>query len=290
VAGKDEKEIYAKLGIDWTPPEMRQNSGEIEAAQTHKLPKLIELKDLKGDLQVHSNWTDGSNTIEEMALAAQKFGYQYIAITDHTHDLAMTGGSDEKQLLKQMKEIDELNYKLKARSYKMFILKGAEVNIRKDGSLDIKDEVLGKLDVVGAAIHSNFNLSKEEQAKRLIKAMENPNVDIIFHPTGRLLGQREGIELDWDKVFEMAKRTGTILEINAHPNRLDLNDDNIRHAKNIGIKLSIGTDAHSTAELSYMNYGVSQARRGWAENKDVINTMPLSEILAFLKKPKSKRF
>jgi len=254
------------------------------------LPKLIELKDIKGDLQVHSNWTDGSNTIEEMARAGQKLGYQYIAITDHTRDLAMTGGSDEKKLLKQMAEIDELNYNLRAKSYKLHILKGAELNIRKDGTLDIKDNVLEKLDIVGAAIHSSFNLPKNEQTKRLIRAMENPNVDIIFHPTGRLLGQRQGIELDWDKIFETAKKTGTILEINAYPNRLDLNDDNIRHAKNAGIKLSLGTDAHSFGELSYMNYGVSQARRGWAEKKDVINTMSLSEILTFLKKPKNKRF
>ena len=164
------------------------------------------------------------------------------------------------------------------------------MNIRKDGSLDIKDEVLAKLDVVGAAIHSYFNLTKDEQTKRLIHAMENPHVDIIFHPTGRLIHERPGIELDMDAVFEAAKRTGTCLEINAYPNRLDLNDDAIRHAQKMGIKLSIGTDAHSTTELSYNIYGISQARRGWCEKKDVINTMTLSEILAFLKKPKSKRF
>lgn len=288
IAGRNEKEIYEKLGMNWMPPEIRTNSGEIEATQKHKLSRLIELKDIKGDLQVHSNWTDGSNTIEEMARAVHKLGYQYIAITDHTHDLAMTGGSDEKQLLRQIAEIDKLNSQFSKSNFQ--ILKGAEINIRKDGTLDIKDEVLEKLEVVGAAVHSNFNLPKIEQTKRLIKVMENKNVDIIFHPSGRLLGQRSGIELDWDEIFETAKRTGTILEINALPSRLDLNDENIRHAKNMGIKLSLGTDAHSINELSYMDYGISQARRGWCEKKDVINTMSLAEILTFLKKPKSKRF
>jgi DNA polymerase (family 10) len=289
IAGEDEKEIYEKLGMDWMPPEIRNNGGEIEAAQKHKLPKLIELKDIKGDLQIHSNWSDGSNTMEEMAEAARKIGYQYVAITDHTKDLAMTGGSDEKRLLKQMKAIDKVNEKFfKKGNFK--ILKSAEVNIRKDGTLDIKNEVLAKLDIVGAAIHSNFNLPKNKQSKRLIKAMENPHLDIIFHPSGRLIGQRPAIELDWDAIFETAKKTGTILEINAYPNRLDLNDDNIRHAKNAGIKLSIGTDSHAAHEFSYMSYGVSQARRGWCGKKDVINTMPLPEILAFFKKPKNKRF
>jgi len=290
IAGKDEKEIYAKLGLDWMPPEIRNNNGEIEAAQKHKLPKLIELKDIKGDLQVHSNWTDGSNAIEEIAKAAESLGYQYIAITDHTKDLAMTRGSDEKRLLKQMAEIDKINRGLQKSNRKIRILKGAEVNIRKDGSLDIKDEVLAKLDVVGAAIHSYFNLTKDEQTKRLIHAMENPNLDIIFHPTGRLIHERPGVDLDMDAIFEAAKRTGTCLEINAYPNRLDLNDDAIRRAQKMGIKLSIGTDAHTTAELSYNIYGVSQARRGWCEKKDVINTFLLKEILEFLKKPKSKRF
>ncbi len=294
IAGKDEKKIYEKLGMDLIPPELRTNSGEIEAAQKNKLPALIELKDIKGDLQVHSDWTDGSNSMEEMAEAAIKRKYQYIAITDHTKDLAMTGGSDEKRLIRQMAEIDCINSNLNppagGQNSKLRILKGAEINIRKDGSLDIKDEVLEKLDVVGAAVHSLFHLPKKEQTMRIIRAMENPNVDIIFHLTGRLLQERPGIDLELDEIFEVAKKTSTILEINAYPNRLDLNDENIRRAKNLGIKLSIGTDSHASPELTYMNYGVSQARRGWCEKKDVINTMSLAEILAFLKKPKSKRF
>lgn len=291
IAGEDEKDIYQKLGMDWIPPELRNNNGEIEAALKHKLPKLIEQKDIKGDLQVHSNWSDGSNTIEEMARAAQKIGYQYIAITDHTKDLAMTGGSDEKKLFKQMAEIDKLNsFRLRSGQAKFRILKGAEVNIRKDGSLDIKDEVLEKLDIVGAAIHSSFNLPKDEQTKRLIAAMENPHIDIIFHPTGRLIQERPGIEFDADAVFEAAKRTGTILEINAYPNRLDLSDDNIRHAKEAGVKFSLGTDSHAGHELPFMAYGVSQVRRGWVGKKDVINTLSFQDMLEFLKRPKVKRF
>ncbi len=290
IAGKNEKEIYAKLGLDWVPPEMRTNSGEIEAGQQHKLPRLIELKDIKGDLHIHSNWSDGSNTIEEMAKAAQKLAYEYIVITDHTKDLAMTGGSDEKRLTKQMAEIDKINKKFSASGSPFRILKGAEVNVRKDGSLDIKDEVLEKLDIVGASIHSHFNFPKLEQTKRLLKVMKNPYIDIIFHPSGRLIHERPGIDLDWDAVFEMAKKTGTILEISAYPNRLDLNADNIRHAKNFGAKFSIDTDGHNIADFSYNIYGVFQARAGWCEKKDVINTMSLSAILSFFKKPKSKRF
>ncbi len=197
IAGEDEKEIYTKLGLDWIPPELRTNSGEIEAAQKHKLPKLVELKDLKGDLQVHTNWSDGLSSIVEMAKAAYYFGYQYIAITDHTKALAMTGGSDEKGLLKQMTEIEKINSTLFKKG-EFRILQGAEVNIKKDGSLDIKDGVLKKLDIVGAAIHSHFNLSKEEETRRLIRAMENPHVDIIFHPTGRLLQEREVMDFDTD--------------------------------------------------------------------------------------------
>lgn len=294
IAGKTEKEVYNKLGMDWIPPELRTNSGEIPAAEKHKLPALIELKDIKGDLQIHSNWTDGSNTIEEMAEAGRKIGYQYIAITDHTRDLAMARGSDEKKLLKQMTEIDKINSKFipqnAGQNSKFKILKGAEVNIRKDGSLDIKDEVLSKLDIVGAAIHSNFNLPRAEQTERLIKVMENPHVDIIFHPTGRLIQERQGAEFDWDEIFKAAKRTGTCLEINAYPNRLDLNSENIRRAREIGVKLSIGTDSHSINDFSYNIYGIFQARAGWGEKQDIINTFSLKEILSFFKTPKNKRF
>ena len=286
VAGKSEEEIYKKLGLDWMPPEIRLASGEIEAAQKHTLPKLIGYDDLKGDLQIQTSWTDGANSIEEMAREAKRLGHEYIAITDHTKSLAMTGGSDEKKLLRQMKEIDRLNKKISG----IRILKSAEVNIKKDGALDILDDVLAKLDIVGAAVHSHFNLSEKEQTERLISAMENPHVDIIFHPTTRIPQRREPIHLDYEKLFKTARRTGTMLEINAHPWRLDLKDEHIREAKKFGVKFVINTDAHSMGELSYLEYGIAQARRGWCEKKDVLNTLPLKRFLEVLKKPKSERF
>lgn len=286
IAAYDEKEIYKKLGLDWMPPEIRLASGEIEAAQNHKLPELIGYGDMKGDLQTQTSWTDGANTIEEMAKEAKRLGHEYVCITDHTKGLAMTGGSDEKKLLRQGNEIDRLNKEISG----IEILKGAEVNILKDGSLDINDEALAKLDFAGAAIHSLFNLSEIEQTERLFKAMQNPHIDIIFHPTGRMPMRREPIKLDFEAVFKEASRTGTMLEINAHPWRLDLSGEPVRQAKKYGVKFMINTDAHSTAELSYLEYGIAQARRGWAEKKDIINTLPLKKLLELLKKPKAKRF
>ena len=212
------------------PPEIRLNSGEIEAALKNKLPKLIGYADLKGDLQIQTSWTDGRNSIEEMAREAEKLEHEYIAITDHTKALAMTGGSDETKLLRQMAEIDKINKKFHASGFKVHVLKGAEVNILKDGTLDIKDEVLAKLDIVGAAVHSLFNLSKAEQTKRIIKAMENPHLDILFHPTGRIINRRKPYEVNMEAVIKAAKRTGTILEIDAHPWRLDLKDEHIKMA------------------------------------------------------------
>lgn len=303
-AGKTEEEIYEALGLHYIEPEMRLDEGEIELARLfggrakyHKLPKLIDYGDLKGDLQVQTNWTDGSNSIEEMAKAAAELGHEYIAITDHTKGLAMTGGSDEKKLLRQMKEIDKVNKKYrnseiappkaslaKGGKYRNFkVLKGAEVNIKKDGSLDIDDETLAKLDVVGAAIHSHFKLSKKEQTERLIRAIENPHVDIIFHPTARIVQRREPIELDMEAILNAAAAVGTAMEINAHPWRLDLKDEYIRLALKLGVKLVIDTDAHSTSELGYLEYGIAQARRAGATKKDIINTLPLKEFLKALK-------
>jgi len=280
VAGKDEKEIYKKLGLDWMPAEIRTNSGEIEVAQKKKLPKLIGYHDLKGDLQVHTDWTDGMHSIEEMAREAMRIGHEYILITDHTKFLAMTGGSDEKKLLRQIGVIDKLDKKIKG----ITILKGAEVNIMKDGSLDIADSVLSKLDIVGAAIHSHFNLSEKEQTERLVRAMKNPHVDIILHPTARSLMKREPIRLDFDTIFRIAKRTRTILEINGHPRRLDLHGELIRKAKEYGVKFAISTDAHAKSELYYLEYGIAQARRGWATKNDIINAWPLKKLKSFLKK------
>jgi DNA polymerase (family 10) len=283
IAGKTEEEIYEKLGMDFIEPEMRMAFCEIEASQNHKLPKLINYDDLKGDLQIQTDWTDGENSIEEMAEAAIKIGLEYIAITDHTKSLAMTGGSDEKKLEKQMEAIEKINSKFKSQNTKFKILKGAEVNILKDGSLDIDDKTLAKLDVVGAAIHSLFNLSKSEQTKRVIKAMENPNVDILFHPICRLINKRSGIDIDIDEIIKAAKRTGTVLEIDAFPDRLDLKDEYVKKVVGIGVKLAIDTDAHSIKHLEYMEFGIAQARRGWAEKTDVINAWPVEKMLGFLK-------
>ncbi|MBI3058091.1 MAG: DNA polymerase/3'-5' exonuclease PolX, partial [Deltaproteobacteria bacterium] len=220
IAGRTEEEIYKALGLAFIPPELRENQGEIEAAQKGELPNLVGYRDLRGDLQTQTTWTDGANSIEEMAGEAKRLGLEYIAITDHTKGLAMTGGSDEKKLLKQMAEIDKINRSLQG----ITILKGAEVNINKDGTLDIKDEVLARLDVVGIAVHSHFNLPRREMTERIVKAMRNPHADILFHPTGRVIQKREPYDVDMDALIKTAKVTGTVLEIDAYPDRLDLKD------------------------------------------------------------------
>ncbi len=283
IAGATEEEIYEKLGLPYIEPELRENEGEIEAAKVDKLPKLIGYDDLKGDLQIQTNWTDGSNTIEEYAREAMKMKLGYIAITDHTKRLAMTGGLDEKKLLRQMAEIDRLNSKSKILDPKFRILKGSEVDILKDGSLDIQDDVLEKLDVVGAAIHSHFALLRYEQTKRLIRAMENKNVDIIFHPTCRIINKRPAIDVDMEEIIKTARRTGTVLEIDAYPDRLDFKDSHIRKCVEAKVKLSIDSDAHSVSHMNYLKWGISQARRGWAKKADIINAWPLEKMLKMLK-------
>ena len=283
IAGKSEEEVYKKLGLSYIEPELRENTGEIEASRAGKLPKLISYGDLKGDLQVQTDWTDGENSIEAMAEAAKKMGLEYIAITDHTKALAMTGGSDEKKLLKQMAAIDKLNSKFKIQNSKFRVLKGAEVNIMKDGSLDINDKTLAKLEVAGAAVHSHFNLTRAEQTRRIVSAMENPNVDIIFHLTGRVINKREPIELDIDEIIMTAKRTGTVLEIDAYPDRSDIREEYIKRCVEAGIKMSIDSDAHSVQHFNFLEYGVSQARRGWAGKTDIINTCSAQEMLKLLK-------
>jgi DNA polymerase (family 10) len=284
IAGRTEEELYKALGLDYIEPEMREMTGEIEAARQHKLPKLINYGDLRGDLQTQTDWTDGEDSIEAMALAAEEAGLEYIAITDHTRSLAMTGGSDEKKLLRQIAEIDRIQKKLQATGHRIVLLKGAEVNILKDGSLDIDDPTLMQLDIVGAAVHSNFNLSEIDQTKRVIRAMENPHVDIVFHPTGRIINKREPIELGMDAVIKTAKRTGTILEIDAHPERLDLKDAYIRACVQAGVKMSIDSDAHAANQFSVLEFGLATARRGWATKKDIINAWPLKKLRTFLKK------
>ncbi|MBD3282070.1 MAG: DNA polymerase/3'-5' exonuclease PolX [Candidatus Portnoybacteria bacterium] len=280
VASKTEEEIYKKLKLQYMPPELREDKGEIEAAQENKLPKLINYDDLKGDLQTQTTWSDGSSTIEEYAQEGIKMNLEYILITDHTQGLAMTGGLDEKRLKQQAKEIEKINEKYKN---KIKILKGAEVNIKKDGTLDIKDSALKQLDIVGIAVHSGFKMSKKEMTDRIIKAMKNPNAHILFHPTGRIIHKRPAYELDMEKIIRAAKETNTILEIDAFPSRLDLKDEYIRMAKDKGIKFSIDTDAHSATQLKYLEYGIAQARRGWAEKKDIINAWPLNKLMKMIK-------
>ena len=279
IAGRTEKEVYKVLGLRWMEPELRTNTGEIEAAQENKLPKLIGYNDIKGDLQIQTTWTDGLNSIEDYVKEAMKLGLEYIAITDHTKTLAMTGGLDEKDLAKQGKEIDKLNKK-----YKNFkILKGAEVNILKDGKLDIKNETLKKLDVVGTAVHSGFKMSKKEMTERIIRAMKNPYTDILFHPTGRVINRRPPYQIDIEKIIRVAKETKTVLEINAYPDRLDLKDEHARMAKEAGVKIVIDSDAHNIHHLHYLEFGIAQARRGWAEKKDIINAWPVEKMLRFLR-------
>lgn len=279
LAGATEEEVYEKLGLEWMPPELRENTGEIEAASRNDLPHIIGYDDLKGDLQVHSNWTDGANSIKEMADQARKIGLEYIVMTDHSKYLAMTGGLDEEKLSKQGKEIDLLNEQLEG----IRILKGVELNILKDGSLDIPDRVLKSLDVACAAVHSHFNMPKQEMTKRVLKTIENPNVDILLHPTTRQIQKREPIQLDMERIISAAKENGTILDIDSYPDRLDLKDEHIRKAVEIGAKLGISSDAHATVHMHYLELGIAQARRGWATAKQVVNTRKLQEFHKMLK-------
>jgi DNA polymerase (family 10) len=280
IAGATEEEVYKILGLQWIPPEMRENAGEIELGRQDKVPKLVEYGSLKGDLQVHSENSDGTATIEEMARGAKAFGLDYIAITDHTKSLKLAGGLEEQELLEQADKISQLNDRLRE---EFRILSSAEVNIMKDGSLDIPNTVLDKLDIVGAAIHSHFNLPIETQTERLIKAAKNPSVDILFHPTGRLINRRAGYLVDIEKLIDVAKDTNTVLEIDAHYDRLDLKDEYVRMAVRNGVKLVIDSDAHHPIHYSFLTFGIAQARRGWAIQSDILNTLPADKLLNALK-------
>jgi len=295
VASETEQDVYRALGMDWMEPELRENQGEIEASLSGKLPILIGYGDIKGDLHIHCDWDGGSNSIEELAEAAQKMGYDYLGISDHTKFLRIEHGLDEKKIIERNKEIDKLNSKIELSfmeakmkkrtkfSSPLKILKGCEANILGDGSIDIKDEVLAQMDYVIAGIHSNFKMTKEKMTERIIKAIRNPNVDIISHPTGRLIKKRDEYQIDFDAVLRVAKETGTILEINSYPERLDLNDQNIRRAKEAGVKMVINTDSHHKNQMRFIEFGIAQARRGWAEKKDIINCWPLEKLLNFFK-------
>ncbi len=280
VAGKTEAQVYERLGLAFVPPELREDQGEIEAAREGRLPVLIEPDALRGDLQTQTDWTDGADSIEAMARAARDAGLEYIAITDHTVSLAMVRGSDEVKLRRQMREIARLNGKLGG----IRILSGAEVNIDKDGGLDVDDETLAQLDVVGIAVHSHFNLPRNEMTARIIRAMRNPHADILFHPTGRIIQKREPYDVDMDAIIAAAKETGTVLELDAYPERLDLRDEHVRRALAAGVPIVIDSDAHSVKHLPFpRRYGIDQARRGWATAADVLNTRPVDAFLAALK-------
>jgi DNA polymerase (family 10) len=283
IAGKTEQEVYKAIGLPWMPPEIRENEGEIEAGLKGNLPKLIEQKDIKGDLHCHSDWDGGADSIEDMAKSAMAMGYEYIGISDHTKFLRIENGLNEKQLLEQHEAIKRLNSKFKIQNSKFRVLHGCETNILNDGSVDIKDEVLAKLDYVIAGAHSSLKMPKKEMTERLVKAIKNPNIDIISHPTGRLIGRRDEYQLDFDRILEVAKKTGTILEINSSPYRLDLRDLYIRRAKNQGVKMIINTDAHQKEQLDLIEYGVAMARRGWAERSDIINTNSVEKLLRYFK-------
>ncbi|MCK4221572.1 MAG: DNA polymerase/3'-5' exonuclease PolX [Dehalococcoidia bacterium] len=274
----DEAEFYNRLGLQCIPPELREAQGEVERAEQGTLPKLVELSDVKGDLHIHTNWSDGHNSVEEMALSASELGYQYVAITDHSGGRGIAHGLDEERLRSQIAEIRMVNERLNG----IRLLSGVEVDIRADGSLDLSHEVLSELDVVVAGVHSAMNQSEERMTKRVLSAVENPDVDIIAHPTCRLLGEREPVAIDLEAVFRAAAANNKALEINAMPERLDLKDIHAFRARALGVKLAIGTDAHSVAHLAFMRYGTGVARRAWCEPANILNTLPLEQLLAFL--------
>jgi DNA polymerase (family 10) len=280
IAGRTEEEVYRTVGLPYIEPELREDRGELQAAAKGRLPRLVELKDIKGDLHAHTTATDGRYTALEMAEAAKKRGYEYLAITDHSQHVTVARGLDEKRLAKSINEIDRLNAKLKG----FTLLKSIELDILADGSLDLPDGILADLDLVVCSVHYNFKLSKEKQTERVIRALDNPYVNIFGHPSGRLINERPAYEIDLGKVMRAAVERGCFLEVNGHPDRLDLDDVHCRMAKEMGLKLALSTDAHSTDDLDLMRFGVGQARRGWIEPSDVINTRRLPDLRKLLKR------
>ncbi|MHA1137311.1 MAG: DNA polymerase/3'-5' exonuclease PolX [Candidatus Thorarchaeota archaeon] len=281
IAGEDETGIYDALGLPLITPELREDTGEIEAAQKGELPDLIRVNDIIGDLHSHTDQSDGRNTIEEMLDAAQAKDYKYYCVSDHTQSLTIANGLDEERLLKRIEEIDELNA---SGRWKMKVLKGAEVDILGTGELDILDEVLSQLDVVTISVHSRMKEDMKTMTERVCHALENKHVHILGHPTGRLILKRSEVEIDLEVVFETARKHNVVMELNAHPKRLDLNAGNLRAAKRTGLKIAINTDAHTISELENMRFGIYEARRGWVTKEDVINTYPLKKMLSLLKK------
>ncbi|MFQ5464717.1 MAG: DNA polymerase/3'-5' exonuclease PolX [Thermodesulfobacteriota bacterium] len=282
VAGKTEEDVYRALGLPWIPPELRENRGEIEAALEGNLPTELKVADIRGDLHAHTTESDGGNTLEEMAEAAMARGYEYLAVTDHSRAVAVAGGLDEKRLAAQIRAIEAFNEKLAKRNKKFRVLRGTEVDIRADGSLDHPEKILKKLDCVVAAVHSGFGMAGEQMTGRIVKAIRTGLVNVIAHPTGRIVGSRAPYEVDLDVVMEEAGKYGVALELNSYPERLDLDDVHLRLARDRGVMVAISTDSHSTTHLANIEYGVHTARRGWLERKDVLNTRPLKELMKFL--------
>jgi DNA polymerase (family 10) len=274
IAGQTEEEVYAQVGLPYFEPELRENWGEVEAGLHHALPDLVTINDIRGDLHSHSKATDGHFTIKEMAQSAQEKGYKYLAICDHSQHVTIAHGLDAKRLEAQIKEIDRLNQQF----HHFTILKGAEVDILENGSLDLPDDLLGRLDLTVCAVHYKFNLSRRKQTERIIRAMDNPYFNILAHPTGRLLNERKPYDLDMEQIMAAALERGCFLEVNAQPVRLDLTDLHCKMAKDMGVKVAISTDAHRTTEFEFMRFGVGQARRGWLEPTDIINTQPLNKL------------
>lgn len=284
VGGEKEEDIYRILGLPYIAPELREDTGEVEAAVEGRLPKLVELRDIKGDLHVHSKWSDGSHDFEELIDEAKKRGYEYLAITDHSKGLGIARGLSAERLLEEKKELDAINKRLRG----FRLIAGIEVDIRSDGNMDLPDEILKKMDIVVASIHSGFRQTREQITKRLVSAMRNPYVSIIAHPTGRLIGERDPYDVDMNEILNVAKETRTAIEINAYPLRLDLNDVYAKIAKEKGVSLVISTDTHIRNHFDYMGYGVSIARRGWLEEKDILNTLSYNSLIKILRGKEDK--
>ncbi len=283
IAGAEEAEVYAAVGLPWIPPELREDRGEIAAAANQALPALITLDDVRGDLQMHSTWSDGKTSIEEMLVACAERGYEYFALTDHSKALAMTGGLDAARVRQQWEEID----RVQARHPEIRLLKSLEVDILADGSLDLEDELLEKMDVVLVSVHSRMSLPAAEQTERILKALAHPEVDILAHPTGRRLGHRKPMDFDVDAVLEACAEHGVAVELNANPERLDLKDTHLMRAKELGVPVVISTDAHNPRSLGLMRYGIEQARRAWLEPQDVLNTLALADFLSAIRHPEA---
>jgi DNA polymerase (family X) len=281
VAGKSEEDIYEKLGLAYIPPELRENRGEIKAAAKNGLPKLVETGDLRGDLHIHTNYSEGKESLETMIKRADSLGYEYVGVTDHSRSQRIANGMEIEKLKAQWKEINKLS-----KRFRIKILKGSEVEILRDGSLDYPDEILKELDIVVGAVHSGFSAPEKKMTDRITAALENRRLDILAHPSGRLLGKRKAYDVNFDKVFEAAAANKKVLEINSQPSRLDLNDELIFRAKDFGLKFCISTDSHSISDLASIRYGLGQARRGWLEKEDVVNTYPYPKLNEIFKKLK----